>query len=129
MIDHVSLGGRDLVLSRRFYRSVLEPLGYQLLVERDGMAGFGKRYPEIWLNARPGQAPIDPDTGHHVCLRARSPGAAAAVPAAALAAGGQDGGAPGPRDGAQVTYYGPFIFDPDGNKVEALKVQATSEEA
>ena len=129
MIDHVSLGVRDLVLSRRFYRSVLEPLGYQLLVERDGMAGFGKRYPEIWLNARPEQAPIDPDTGHHVCLRARSPGAVDAFHAVALAAGGQDGGAPGPREGAQVTYYGAFIFDPDGNKVEAMTVPATSEEA
>lgn len=126
MIDHVSLGVRDLTLSQRFYAAVLAPLGYQVLVQREAMVGLGKRYPEIWLNARPGQAPINRETGHHICLRARSPQAVDAFHAAALAAGGEDAGAPGPRKGAQVTYYGAFIFDHDGNKVEAMTVPPPS---
>ena len=127
MIDHVSLGVRDLAASRGFYEAVLAPLGYRLLVERAATVGFGKGYPEIWLNARPDQAPISADTGHHICLRARSAEAVNVFHAAALAAGGRDAGAPGPRAGAQVTYYGAFVFDPDGNKVEAMTVPAAAE--
>lgn len=122
MIDHVSLGVRDLPRSRRFFEAVLTPLGYRVLVERAATVGFGKRYPEVWLNARPEMGPGDPETGAHICLRARSVEAVDAFHAAALENGGRDGGAPGPREAAQVTYYGAFILDPDGNKIEAMTV-------
>ena len=122
MIDHVSLGVADLGRSRTFYEAVLAPLGYSALVKRAATVGFGKRYPEFWLNHRPERAPSDKNTGAHVCLRARSTEAVDAFFEAALAAGGADGGRPGPREGAQVTYYGAFIVDPDGNRVEAMTV-------
>jgi catechol 2,3-dioxygenase-like lactoylglutathione lyase family enzyme len=122
MIDHISLGVRDLAAGRAFYEVVLAPLGYHLLVERDETVGFGKRYPEIWLNHRPGQRPVPADTGHHVCLRARSIDEVDRFHAAALGAGGRDAGGPGPRQGAQVTYYGAFVLDLDGNKLEAMTV-------
>ena len=53
MIDHLSLGVSDLKRSAAFYDVVLEPLGYRRIVDLDSRVGFGKRYPEIWLNARP----------------------------------------------------------------------------
>ena len=65
-------------------------------------------------------APVAADTGCHVCLRATSTAAVDAFHAAALAAGGRDGGAPGERQAAMTTYYGAFVCDPDGNRVEAV---------
>ena len=42
MIDHVGLGVSDLEESKAFYEQALRPLGYRLLMERDGSAGFGR---------------------------------------------------------------------------------------
>jgi catechol 2,3-dioxygenase-like lactoylglutathione lyase family enzyme len=120
MIDHLSLAVRDLEKSAAFYDGVLAPLGLTRLVTRDGSVGFGKTYPEFWLNARTGLAPQPSHTGSHFALRAPSEAAVRAFHAAALDAGGRDDGAPGPRRGAMTTYYGAFILDPDGNKIEAV---------
>lgn len=119
MIDHLSIAVSDLARSTAFYEAALSPLGYSRLVEREKTVGFGKRYPEIWLNHRPGMTPADADTGHHVCLRASSSEAVDAFHAAALANGGADAGPPGPRPAAMTNYYGAFILDPDGAKLEA----------
>jgi catechol 2,3-dioxygenase-like lactoylglutathione lyase family enzyme len=120
MIDHVSLSVRDLERSAAFYERVLATLGLNRIVERNGSIGFGKAYPEFWLNAR-ARHPGEPEgTGAHIALRARSEGAVRAFHAAALASGGRDGGQPGPRQGALTTYFGAFILDPDGNKIEAV---------
>ena len=40
--------------------------------------------------------------------------------AAAIAAGGKDNGEPGLRPHYHPNYYGAFVFDPDGNNVEAV---------
>ena len=122
MIDHISIGVRDLGASARFYEVVLAPLGFKRLVERPAMVGFGKTYPEVWLNARPAMPLVAADTGLHVCLRARSTEAVDAFHRAAIANGGKDDGAPGMRAAAMVAYYGAFICDPDGNRVEAMTV-------
>jgi len=121
MIDHISLAVADLEKSAEFYEKVLAPLGLSRLVAREGAAvGFGKRYPEFWLNARPGVAPQPQSTGTHICLRAPSEDAVREFHAVALACGGFDAGAPGPRQAAFTTYFGAFIFDPDGHKIEAV---------
>ena len=124
MIDHVSLAVRDLAAAAAFYERVLVPLGYARLVERPDTVGFGKKYPELWLNLRSGMAPAALNPGAHVALRARSEDAVRAFHAAALSAGGVSDGEPGPRQAAMTTYFGAFIFDPDGNKVEALSFPA-----
>lgn len=119
MIDHISLGVRDLSASRRFYEAVLSPLGLSLLVTRETTLGFGKRYPELWLNHRPQMPPVDGRTGIHVCLRAGDQDAVRAFHAAALAAGGRDDGHPGPREAAMTGYFAAFVRDLDGNRLEA----------
>jgi catechol 2,3-dioxygenase-like lactoylglutathione lyase family enzyme len=120
MIDHVSIPVRDLAASAGFYELVLAPLGYKRLVQRTTSIGFGKKYPEVWLNARADMpaAPVNP--GAHVALRASSQEAVRAFHAAALRHGGTNDGEPGPRQAAMTTYFGAFILDPDGNKIEAL---------
>lgn len=120
MIDHVSVPVRDLVASTAFYEAVLAPLGLALLVQRPATSGFGKKYPEFWLNLRAGLVPAAEDTGMHVCLRAPDREAVLAFHAAALREGGRDDGPPGPRQAAMTTYFGAFIRDPDGNKIEAV---------
>jgi catechol 2,3-dioxygenase-like lactoylglutathione lyase family enzyme len=120
MIDHVSISVRDLALSAVFYERLLAPLGYARLVDRPASVGFGKTYPEFWLNARSTMAPVAPGTGAHIALRAPGEDAVRAFHAAALANGGTCEGPPGARPAAMTTYFGAFILDPDGNKIEAL---------
>jgi catechol 2,3-dioxygenase-like lactoylglutathione lyase family enzyme len=122
MIDHVSIAVADLKKSTAFYAAVLEPLGYRKIADRPASIGFGKAYPEFWLNARPDGARTPDDTGAHVCLRAKSIEAVLEFHARALANGGRDDGAPGPREGEMTDYFGAFIRDPDGNKIEAMTI-------
>jgi catechol 2,3-dioxygenase-like lactoylglutathione lyase family enzyme len=121
VIDHVSLPVRALAASALFYDGVLGAIGYARLVERERTIGYGKRYAELWINARPDMTPAAADSGAHACLRARSAGEVDAFHAAALTLGGTDDGPPGPRDhdGPEV-YYAAFVRDPDGNRLEAV---------
>jgi catechol 2,3-dioxygenase-like lactoylglutathione lyase family enzyme len=120
MIDHISVGVSDLERSARFYELVLAPLGLSRLVTRPGTVGFGKTYPEFWINFRAGMPQVAPESGCHFCLRAKSTGEVDAFHASALNAGGNSDGAPGLRPHDRVRYYAAFIRDPDGNRVEAV---------
>jgi len=71
MIDHVSIAVRDLDRAARFYQAVLSAIGYEKLVVRPRTIGFGKAYPEFWLNLRAIMAPVEADGGSHVALRVR----------------------------------------------------------
>lgn len=124
MIDHVSVGVSDLARGGAFYDAVLGAIGIHRLVTREGTVGYGKRYPELWLNARPGMPAVDRATGVHICLRARGEAAVAAFHAAALANGGTCDGAPGPRKAAMTDYVAAFVRDPDGNRIEAASFPA-----
>ena len=120
MIDHVSVAVRDLQAAARFYGAVLATLGFAKLEDRPATVGFGKQYPEFWINLRSDLAPLPANSGAHVCFRARSTDLVDAFHAAALAAGGADDGAPGLRPQHGEGYYAAFIRDPDGNRIEAV---------
>jgi catechol 2,3-dioxygenase-like lactoylglutathione lyase family enzyme len=119
MIDHISVGVSDLERSARFYEPTLATLGLTRLVTRPATIGFGKNYPEFWINLRKGMAAVE-GSGNHICLRARSTGDVDAFHAAALRAGGKSDGAPGIRPHDRVRYYAAFVTDPDGNRIEAV---------
>ena len=104
MIDHVSVPVSNLSRSGVFYERVLAPLGMSRLVSREATIGFGKRYPELWLNLRPDwKAP--PDGGMHLCLRAQTEASVRAFHAEALACGGTDDGAPRSPPGGDDTLF------------------------
>jgi catechol 2,3-dioxygenase-like lactoylglutathione lyase family enzyme len=124
MIDHVSISVSDLERSARFYELALAPLGLVRLVTRPATVGFGNSYPEFWINLRADMAPVAPERGDHICLRAKSTGDVDAFHAAALNAGGQSDGAPGLRPHDRVRYYAAFVRDPDGNRIEAVTFPA-----
>jgi catechol 2,3-dioxygenase-like lactoylglutathione lyase family enzyme len=121
MIDHVSIAVRDLDAAGRFYAAVLASLGMTKLREWPNAAmGFGKRYPEFWINRRTDMNRIADDSGVHICLRAPNAAAVDAFYAAALAAGGSSDGMPGLRPHYNDRYYAAFIRDLDGNRIEAV---------
>jgi catechol 2,3-dioxygenase-like lactoylglutathione lyase family enzyme len=107
IFDHVHLRVADLQRSRAFYAAALEPLGVPLLLDTPDLVQFAN----LALSAE-----TTPSTGVHVAFAARSRDELDAFHAAAIAAGGTDNGAPGPRD------YGPYaayVLDPDGTNLEA----------
>jgi catechol 2,3-dioxygenase-like lactoylglutathione lyase family enzyme len=121
MIDHISIAVRDLRKAEPFYAAVLAPLGMRKLREWPNAAiGFGKTYPEFWINRREGIARVEQDSGVHICLRATDTRAVEDFHAAALKAGGTSDGAPGVRAQYHGGYYAAFIRDPDGNRIEAV---------
>jgi catechol 2,3-dioxygenase-like lactoylglutathione lyase family enzyme len=120
MIDHISVGVSELDRAARFYEAVLATLGLSRLVTRPATIGFGKSYPEFWINLRPGMAKVAPESGTHVCLRAKAVAEVDAFHEAALSAGGVSDGPPGLRPHDRVRYYAAFIIDPDGNRIEAV---------
>ena len=120
MIDHVSLAVSNLERAVPFYERTLAPLGLSRLVTRPAMVGFGKTYPEIWINLRSGMPRLSPDSGVHLCLRAKSTAEIDAFHTAAVAAGATSESAPSLRPHDRVRYYAAFIIDPDGYRLEAF---------
>ena len=121
MIDHVSIAVRDLRNAEPFYAALLAPLGMRKLREWPNAAiGFGKTYPEFWINRRAALARVEGDSGVHICLRATDIRAVEDFHAAAVRAGGTSDGAPGLRTEYHSSYYAAFIRDLDGNRIEAV---------
>ena len=116
MIDHTGVNVSDIAKSKAFYRAALAPLGYELVKEGDDYAGLGvARKPDFWIGeSAPNVPPI------HVAFRAETRAQVDAFYKAAIAAGGRDNGAPGPRPHYHANYYGAFVLDPDGHNVEAV---------
>jgi catechol 2,3-dioxygenase-like lactoylglutathione lyase family enzyme len=119
MIDHISIGVRELARSRRFYDAVLQPLGSRCLDSAEGYLGYGGDAVQFWLYPVAKPVPDDPGSGLHFCFVARTRQAVDAFHAAALAHGGRDNGKPGPRKDYGPNYYAAFVVDPDGYRLEA----------
>ena len=122
MLDHVSVGVIDLHRSRRFYDSALRPLGLVRTLdfeERGSDYGFaaGQTGVEFTITR---ESAVVPGAGMHVCFRAADRNAVRAFHSAALGAGGRDDGPPGLRPGYHGDYYGAFVVDPDGHRIEAV---------
>ncbi|KAA1178909.1 VOC family protein [Rhizobium tropici] len=117
MLDHVTIGVRDLERSKIFYDRALRPLGIErLYAEGQTFAGYGaKPKAFFWIGQRDA-----PQTSAHVAFTAGSRKIVDEFHQAALAAGGIDNGAPGLRPHYHQNYYGAFILDPDGHNIEAV---------
>jgi len=115
MIDHTGLYVSSIAKSKAFYAAALAPLGYTLLMEFDGDAGFGVApKPDFWI----GQGEVGTHT--HVAFRAESRRQVDDFYSAAISSGGKDNGAPGLRPQYHENYYGAFVLDPDGHNIEAV---------
>jgi len=120
MINHVSIGVRDLAKAKRFYDAVLKPLGYACQSESEGSLGYGSKAGiPFWVNTADHPVKADLKSGLHFCFDAESRKAVDAFHAGGLKAGGKDNGQPGIREAYSPTYYAAFLVDPDGYRVEA----------
>jgi catechol 2,3-dioxygenase-like lactoylglutathione lyase family enzyme len=116
VLDHVGIRVSDFEQSKRFFAEALSPLGYELIMEPSvSAAGFGRRgKPDFWI----GQG--DPGQPVHIAFAASDRASVDAFYEEALAAGGRNNGGPGLRPEYHQSYYAAFVFDPDGNNIEAV---------
>lgn len=119
MINHVSIGVRDVAKSRKFYDAALQPLGYACLSPGDSSAGYGKKSVALWLGQTERPVKSDVKSGLHFCFDAPTRKSVDAFHKAALANGGSDNGKPGLRADYGDNYYAAFVVDPDGYRIEA----------
>jgi len=119
MINHVSIGVRDVAKAKRFYDAALKPLGYTCLSESPGSLGYGRAAVALWISASERPVPADAISGLHFCFDAPIRKSVDAFHAAALRAGGRDNGKPGLRADYGPDYYAAFVVDPDGYRIEA----------
>ncbi len=119
MLDHVSIGVRDIAAARRFYDAALKPLGYECLSHDATSLGYGHDGVAFWISEAEHPVAADARSGLHFCFTAPTRKSVDAFHAAALGAGGRDNGEPGPRTDYGSDYYAGFIVDPDGYRIEA----------
>ena len=119
MLNHVSIGVRDIAASRQFYDAVLAPLGYTRLSDSANSLGYGRGNVVLWLAQTDTPVPADRGSGLHFCFDAPTRASVAAFHAAALAQSGTDNGAPGVRADYDPNYYAAVVIDPDGYRLEA----------
>ena len=122
MIDHIGFAVSNMERSKPFYVNALKPLGIAVVMEvtaeqtgAEAHAGYGKDNKAFfWIGGG-----VKPKGGTHVAFTAPTRADVDSFYRAALAAGGRDNGAPGLRPHYHPDYYGAFVFDPDGNNIEA----------
>jgi catechol 2,3-dioxygenase-like lactoylglutathione lyase family enzyme len=119
MIDHVSIGVRDIARTKRFYDAALKPLGYACLSEGADSLGYGREAVAFWISAAERPVASDEKSGLHFCFSAPTRSSVDAFHQAALGAGGRDNGKPGVRADYGAGYYAGFVVDPDGYRLEA----------
>ena len=101
----------------------MPPIGVGVLMEvsaeetgAGAHAGFGANDKAFfWIGTG-----AKPKGGPHVAFAVETRAEVDAFHRAAISAGGRDNGAPGLRPEYHPHYYGAFVFDPDGNNIEAV---------
>jgi catechol 2,3-dioxygenase-like lactoylglutathione lyase family enzyme len=121
MYSHVTLGSNDLARAEVFYDAVMAALGHPVMFKRTDSLAYGLPIGEKFFIMTPfdRQAAV-PGNGAHVAFITPDRVTVDAFHAAALANGGTDEGAPGPRPHYHANYYGAYVRDPDGNKLQAV---------
>jgi catechol 2,3-dioxygenase-like lactoylglutathione lyase family enzyme len=123
LIDHISIPVADLSRAAAFYDAVLATLGLSRRKERPGAIGYDpatRAAPVFWILDRVREGSANPGIGLHVSFAAPDRSSVTAFHATALRHGGKDAGPPGLRPHYTMPFYGAFVFDLDGFKIEAV---------
>jgi catechol 2,3-dioxygenase-like lactoylglutathione lyase family enzyme len=124
ILHHLSFGTNDVERARGFYDPVLAVVGLRLIMENAHGAHYGVSTIFFSLNVPIDGRPATAGNGAHICFAAEDRAMVDAFYRVALAHGGTSDGAPGIRSEYDAHYYGAFVRDPDGNKVEAVTYSA-----
>lgn len=121
MYSHMTLGTNDWDAAKPFWSAVTDVLGFPLLFESEKGAAYGELKGQIiFIGPAFDGEPASHGNGTHVAFLAKNRAAVDAFHAAALENGGTDEGAPGLRPHYHANYYGAYVRDPDGNKLQAV---------
>ena len=118
-MSHISIGTNRFDEARKFYDTLMPIIGAKVIVEFPGAVAYGKLYPEFWLQEPHDGKKAETANGVHFGFVAESKKAVQAFYDAAIAAGGSTDGEPGSRPHYGEPYYGCFVRDLDGHKIEA----------
>lgn len=126
MLSYVMVGTNDLPGSDRFYKAILEPLGYEkgewdnpdkvvywLPDTPDQFNGPGTVYITKPFDGKPATV----GNGSLIAFRTMTHSKVREIHALGIAGGGTDEGAPGFRDIYGDNFYVAYLRDPLGNKV------------
>jgi len=125
MIHHVSLGTNDVARARAFYDPIMALLGLRPIGGHGRSADYGVGDIQFSLETPTDGRPAGVGNGVHVAFQAADRAMVREFHRLGLALGGTDAGAPGLRPEYDANYYGAFIRDPDGNKIEAVTYSAS----
>lgn len=121
MFSHITLGTNDFEQAAAFYDAVFAALGIEQLFKLDGLAAYGMMTgPKTFIVPPFDGNAAKPGNGVHAAYLAKTRAEVDAFHAAALAHGGTDEGAPGLRPHYHPNYYGAYVRDLDGNKIQAV---------
>ncbi|GAA6206288.1 MULTISPECIES: VOC family protein [Thalassotalea] len=119
-ICHASLGTKNVGQAKAFYQPLLKTLAIELVCEYEHAVAFGKGgYPEFWLQIPFDKKMASQGNGVHFGFVATSQEQVDNFYQQALALGAKDNGKPGERPEYGDKYYGCFVLDLEGNKIEA----------
>jgi catechol 2,3-dioxygenase-like lactoylglutathione lyase family enzyme len=124
MIHHVSVGSNDIGRAREFYAPLMSLIGFRLLKMSDRAAHYGASDIVFSLETPVDGRAASPGNGVHIAFQAPDRETVRRFHETALANGAADEGAPGIRENYNANYYGAFIRDPDGNKIEVVTFTA-----
>jgi catechol 2,3-dioxygenase-like lactoylglutathione lyase family enzyme len=115
VFDHIGIPVTNLQASKAFFLAALAPLNVDVVMEFPDALGLGSEgKPWFWLSAGSTGAAL------HIAFDASSRKQVDEFYRRALDAGGKDNGGPGLRPHYHANYYAAFVFDPDGNNIEAV---------
>lgn len=121
MFSHITLGTNDWPRAKAFYQAIADVLGLPLFMQREQGAAWGETIgPKLFVGPAFDGEKASSGNGTHVAFLAKSRAVVDAFHAAALAHGGSDEGPPGLRPHYHPNYYGAYVRDPDGNKLQAV---------
>lgn len=119
MINHISIGVRDVARAKAFYDAALKPLGFTCLSASETSLGYGRDAVALWISQTDKPVKADKASGLHICFDAATRKSVDQFHKAALAHGGGDNGKPGLRKDYGPDYYAAFVIDPEGYRLEA----------
>lgn len=119
IISHVSIGTNDFDKATTFYDRVLGAIGIKRIDEHPDAIAYGKFFPEFWVQEPIDGAPATVGNGTHFSFFVNSKDEVQAFYDAAIGAGATSDGEPGERPHYGNEYYGCFVHDLDGHKIEA----------
>ena len=124
MIHHVSLGSNDIERARAFYDPLMALIGFRLLKSSGRALHYGASDIVFSIEMPIDGRPATVGNGVHVAFQAPDRETVRRFHRMAVGHGGVDEGAPGIRDQYNANYYGAFVRDPDGHKIEAVTFTA-----